>query len=119
MELNDYRQKLDKIDDELLSLFIERMNIAAEIAAWKKENSLPVLDVRREKEKLRTLEEKSPEEFSDYTVSLFSLIMELSRSQQNRILHPVSAETRAIENALRDTPQAMPDNTFFIRNIKF
>ena len=109
MELNDYRQKLDKIDDELLSLFIERMNIAAEIAAWKKENSLPVLDVRREKEKLRTLEEKSPEEFSDYTVSLFSLIMELSRSQQNRILHPVSAETRAIENALRDTPQLFPE----------
>ena len=109
MELNDYRQKLDKIDDELLSLFIERMNIAAEIAAWKKENSLPVLDVRREKEKLHTLEEKSPEEFSDYTVSLFSLIMELSRSQQNRILHPVSAETRAIENALRDTPQLFPE----------
>ena len=109
MELNDYRQKLDKIDDELLSLFIKRMNIAAEIAAWKKENSLPVLDVRREKEKLRTLEEKSPEEFSDYTVSLFSLIMELSRSQQNRILHPVSAETRAIENALRDTPQLFPE----------
>ena len=109
MELNDYRLKLDKIDDELLSLFTERMNIASEIAAWKKENSLPVLDVRREKEKLRTLEEKSPEEFSDYTVSLFSLIMELSRSQQNRILHPVSAETTAIENALRDTPQLFPE----------
>lgn len=109
MELIDYRQKLDKIDDELLSLFTERMNIAAEIAAWKKENSLPVLDVRREKEKLRTLEEKSPEELSDYTVSLFSLIMELSRSRQNRILHPVSAETGAIENALRNTPQLFPE----------
>ena len=104
MELNDYRLQLDKIDDEMLSLFTERMNIAAEIAAWKKENSLPVLDVRREKEKLRHLEEKSPEELSEYTISLFSLIMELSRSRQNRILHPASAETEAIEKALRDTP---------------
>ena len=36
MDLNDYRLKLDKIDDELLSLFAERMNIAADIAAWKR-----------------------------------------------------------------------------------
>ena len=109
MELNDYRLQLDKIDDELLSLFAERMDIAAKIAAWKQENNLPVLDVRREKEKLRTLEEKSPEELSEYTVSLFSLIMELSRSRQNRILHPVSEETAAIESALQNTPQLFPE----------
>ena len=52
MDLSDYRQKLDQIDDQILSLFTERMDIAAEIAAWKRENSLPVLDVKREKEKL-------------------------------------------------------------------
>ena len=45
MDLSDYRQKLDQIDDQILSLFTERMDIAAEIAAWKRENSLPVLDV--------------------------------------------------------------------------
>ena len=109
MELNDYRLQLDKIDDELLSLFSERMNISADIALWKQENNLPVLDIRREREKLRVLEEKSPEELREYTVSLFSLIMELSRSRQNRILHPASPETQAIESALRDTPQLFPE----------
>jgi chorismate mutase/prephenate dehydratase len=109
MELNNYREHLDTIDKELLCLFIERMAIAGEIAQWKQQNSMPVLDLRREKEKLRTMEEMSPEDLKEYSVSLFSLIMELSRSYQNRIIHPASAETLAIEQALKKTPQLFPE----------
>ena len=109
MELIDYRKQIDEIDDQILSLFTQRMDLVAEIAAYKQENSLPVLDIRREKEKLQALEAKSPEELGDYTVSLFSLIMELSRCRQNRILHKESAETLAIEKALRETPQLFPE----------
>ena len=109
MELSEYRNKLDSIDEEILRLFSERMNIAAEIASWKQENSLPVLDVRREKEKLQRIEEMSDPELSDYTFTLFSMLMELSRSRQNRILHRESPETKAIEAALRDTPQLFPE----------
>ena len=109
MELSEYRNKLDSIDEQILRLFSERMNIAAEIASWKQENSLPVLDVRREKEKLQRIEEMSDPELSDYTFTLFSMLMELSRSRQNRILHRESPETRAIEEALRDTPQLFPE----------
>ena len=109
MELSEYRNKLDSIDEEILRLFSERMNIAAEIAFWKQENSLPVLDVRREKEKLQRIEEMSDPELSDYTFTLFSMLMELSRSRQNRILHRESPETKAIEAALRDTPQLFPE----------
>ena len=109
MELSDYRKRLDEIDEELLKLFSERMNIAAEIASWKQENSLPVLDARREKEKLRRIEEMSDPELSDYSFTLFSMLMELSRSRQNRILHRESPETKAIEAALRETPQLFPE----------
>ena len=109
MELSDYRKRLDEIDEELLRLFSERMNIAAQIASWKQENSLPVLDARREKEKLQRIEEMSDPELSDYSFTLFSMLMELSRSRQNRILHRESPETKAIEAALRDTPQLFPE----------
>ena len=109
MELSEYRKKLDGIDEELLRLFSERMNIAAEIASWKQENNLPVLDVRREKEKLQRIEEMSDPELSDYSFTLFSMLMELSRSRQNRILHRESPETNAIETALRETPQLFPE----------
>ena len=112
MELKNYRDQLDRIDSQILSLFSERMAISGEIAQWKQENGMPVLDVRREKEKLRTMEEKSPADLGEYSVSLFSLIMELSRSYQNRILHPSSPETVAIEKALKETPQLFPETAF-------
>ena len=68
-----------------------------------------MLDVRREKEKLQRIEEMSDPELSDYSFTLFSMLMELSRSRQNRILHRESPETNAIETALRETPQLFPE----------
>ena len=109
MELSEYRKKIDEIDAELLALFTKRMDVAAEIAEYKQEKRLPVLDLKREKQKLHEIEEQSREELSDYSFTLFSVLMELSRSRQNRILHRDSPETAAIETALRDTPPLFPE----------
>ena len=49
MELKDYRGQLDEIDSRMLELFARRMDIAGEIALWKRDNHMPVLDLRREK----------------------------------------------------------------------
>ena len=108
MDLNQYRQRIDEIDEQLLRLFVERMEVAAGIAAYKKENRLPVLDMRREREKLLQIAEKTPEELRDYAVSLYSLIFELSRSSQNRLLGARSELTEQIERALGETPPLFP-----------
>ena len=108
MDLNGYRQRIDEVDSELLRLFIERMEIAAGIAAFKRENDLPVLDQRREREKLMKIAAQTPEELRDYAVSLYSLIFELSRSSQNRLLGVKSELTEQITTALKTTPQLFP-----------
>lgn len=36
MELSDYREKIDSIDKELVKLFAERMDTAAEIGRYKR-----------------------------------------------------------------------------------
>ena len=110
MDLNDYREKIDRIDDEMVRLFTERMEVAAGIAAYKKENSLPVLDMRREREKLLKIAEKTPEGLRDYAVSLYSLIFELSRSCQTRLLGEESELTRQIRSAIETTPNVFPGN---------
>ncbi|MBQ9663253.1 MAG: bifunctional chorismate mutase/prephenate dehydratase [Oscillospiraceae bacterium] len=107
--MNEYRERIDQIDRQLLNLFTERMDVVSEIASWKQEKHMPVLDVRREKEKLQKIEELSRPELAEYSFTLFSVLLELSRSRQNRILHRESAETAAIEAALRDTPQLFPE----------
>ena len=83
MDLNDYRKEIDQIDDELIALFAKRMETAEKIAAYKQANGLRVLDARHEKEKMRTLMEKTPEDLREYVSSLYSLIFELSRSRQS------------------------------------
>ena len=35
MELSDYRQQIDGIDSQLLALFYQRMEVAAQIAGYK------------------------------------------------------------------------------------
>jgi len=86
MELSDYRKMIDKIDDELLRLFIERMDVARQIAAYKKANGLPALDAAREKDKLDFIGEKAGEEMRPYSLQLFELLFELSRAYQMRII---------------------------------
>lgn len=92
MELSDYRQELDRIDSRLLALFLERMELVGEIAAWKQKHGMPVLDREREREKLEAMAVQSPEELREYAAALFTAIMELSRRRQTRLLHPDTPE---------------------------
>ena len=82
MDLNDYRKKIDEIDGELVRLFKDRMDVACQIALYKKEHGLPVLDAAREKEKLAAISGKAGEELQSYVQKLFSTLFELSRAYQ-------------------------------------
>ena len=86
MDLNDYRKEIDRIDDQLIALFAQRMETAEKIAEYKKANGLRVLDARREKEKMREILDKTPDDLREYVSSLYSLIFELSRSRQSCLL---------------------------------
>lgn len=86
MELNDYRTRLDEIDTQLLALFAERMDTAAEIAAYKKAHDLPVLAPQREQDILMRVRQSSGETLAPYAVSLFQTLLSLSRAYQETLL---------------------------------
>lgn len=109
MKIEDCRKQIDSIDKELLNLFSERMDVSAAIAQFKKTNNIPVLDLKREKEKINSVVENSPENIRDYSYLLFSLIMELSRSYQNRLIHHTTELTDKIQAAIENTPKLFPD----------
>ena len=110
MELSDYRQQIDGIDSQLLALFYQRMEVAAQIAGYKKAHNLPALDAGRERAKLQQIADAAPEDLREYAVSLYSLIFELSRSCQNRLLGVTSPLTAEIEQAIARTPQLFPEH---------
>lgn len=110
MDLSHYREQIDQIDDELIQLFSRRMEAAAQIAACKREMGKSVLDAKREREKLADIMEKTPENFREYAVSLYSLIFELSRSYQHRILDRGTQLTEQIMDAIEHTQPLFPQN---------
>ena len=82
MELKDYRDQLDRIDGQLVSLFKERMETVKSIADYKKEHNAPVLAAGREREILYRVTGLCGEELQEYTKLLYSTLLELSRDYQ-------------------------------------
>ena len=44
MKLDDYREEIDRIDEQIIELFSRRMEVARRISEYKKENGLNILD---------------------------------------------------------------------------
>ncbi|MBQ6003609.1 MAG: chorismate mutase [Clostridia bacterium] len=86
MDLLEIRQRIDEIDNRLVELFVERMKITDEVAAYKKANGLPVLDRGREERILDKIALLAGEEFSSDAKELYERIFELSRAHQEELL---------------------------------
>ncbi len=110
MDLSQLRSEIDNIDDELVKLFGQRMDIAAKIADYKKENKLPILVPAREREKLADVAEKAGPEMANYTRVLYSMLFELSRSYQSKRNEEKSPLYQSITEAIQNTPKLFPQS---------
>ncbi len=82
-DLKKYRNRIDEIDDEIVKLFLERIDISKDVADYKIKTGKPVLDRERELSKLDTLKKKAPEKFEALGIAeLFEQIMAMSRKYQ-------------------------------------
>lgn len=110
MELDNLRNEIDRIDDEIVRLFKERMDVSARIAGVKKEKSLPIFIPAREREKLADVADKAGPEFASYARVLYSVIFELSRAHQNCLNGSTSPLQRKITEAIEMTQNLFPQN---------
>ncbi len=111
MDLEELRKEIDVIDDEILKLFLKRMETASMVADYKKANNLSTLQKGREREILKKVSEKSGADMADYSRMLFSCLMDLSKSYQNKQNAKTNGELSIkIQNALDTTPQIFPQD---------
>ena len=108
MDLQEIRAQIDGIDNELVRLFERRMALAGDVAAYKREQGLPVSDRTREREIVSRVTQGMDEQNAAYTKVLFSTLFDLSRSAQDRALQGPSALTDAIRAAAENTPREFP-----------
>ena len=88
MDLSLLREKINKIDSELLIKLKERMEVSKEIGIFKKENNLEVLDSKREELLINSLINHDTKVFEDdknkeFITDLWKVIMNYSKSNQN------------------------------------
>ena len=86
-QLEQYRQEIDRIDGELVKLFLERMDVTGKVGAYKQANGMPVLDAEREKQVIaaKAALTGDPARKADLA-ALYETIMGLSRRQQRQLV---------------------------------
>ncbi len=109
MNLNDYRSKIDSLDDGILRLFVERMAIAQAVAKHKQDNSLPVSNPAREREILVRMAKAAGPTLASYTQRLYSTLFELSRAYQYQLNCSSGAISHLIQKAQAETPDEFPN----------
>lgn len=108
MDMTYFRNEIDRIDDQLVDLFVERMNLSQKIAEYKKVHNLPIFMPDRERSVLQRVAERSGAEMADYTQVLYSMLFELSRSYQGRCNRNYNGIYNQISNAIQTTPPLFP-----------
>lgn len=105
MGLEEIRKDIDKIDEQLLELFKQRMDCAKRVGEYKKENNIAILNMARENEILDSVEGKGGE-YGYAARLLYSSIMELSRALQ----HDIVGSGKEMRTLL-ETSESENDNT--------
>lgn len=87
MNLNDIRVQIDEIDQSIVEAFEKRMELCQQVAEYKIENGMQVLDRKRENQKLEKVQELCKKEYNKYGIhELFTQIMAISRKYQYQLL---------------------------------
>lgn len=86
-DIDDLRNKINKIDSSLVSLFENRMEIVLKIAEYKKNNDMAILNKAREEAVIKKNLDlvKNKDLFSEVE-EFFKSVMEISRGFQNKTL---------------------------------
>lgn len=85
--LEEIRLKINKIDENMASLFEERMMLSKEIAKYKIANKLPIFDSIREEENIkRNVNYINNPDLRNYYIEFLTKTMDISKEYQTFLL---------------------------------
>ena len=93
--LGPYRERLDRLDDEIARLLGERFEVCRQIARYKLEHEIPMMqphrvDAVRERYLARGAEAKLPAEFSG---QLFELLIAATCKEEDELMAALQASS--------------------------
>ena len=109
LSIQEIRGQLDTIDDQLTALFARRMELAKDVAAYKKANGLPILDTGRERQIINRVSAQAGQDLEHDVKLLYQTLFSVSRAYQARQLRPASSLTQALEKAAENVRDRLPN----------
>lgn len=93
-DIKELRKEIDRIDDEIIPLFEKRMNVAKEVAEYKRAAGATVLQTGREKEVLDlAVERLCDKSYANEARDFMTAVMDLSKEVQLKT-NPVEEKAR-------------------------
>ncbi|GLC30333.1 chorismate mutase [Clostridium omnivorum] len=88
-DISELRKEIDALDIKLVELFEARMGLSLNIAKYKKENNLQVLNQSREDEVINNCKKHlTYKELDTYLESFMKSLMDISKEYQKDFLSP-------------------------------
>ena len=81
-QLETLRQEIDSIDAQIFGLFEQRITVAKQIGAYKKEQDLAVLDFSREDAKREQVKATVSSKLEPYALELLEVLMNAAKAVQ-------------------------------------
>ncbi len=110
IDLNEIRQNINEIDNQIVKLFSERMDLSASVAEYKRQNNKPIFDPVREREIIKRLTEGMDSENANYFAMLYNTIFEVSKAKQSKLLCKDNKLAEDILEAKKKTAEYFPVN---------
>ncbi len=106
--LEEKRAQIDKIDDEIVALYKQRMAVSKEIAEEKNKLGKSVTNSKREKEILNRVTECVDDDIKAYTKQVFETMFDTSKAYQLRYIDGSSPAQDKIKKVLEGGEKEFP-----------
>ena len=108
MDLTDYREQINNIDDEICRLFSERMTVVNQIGEFKREHDVPVSNSSREREVLARISKQLPNDLEDFGRVLYRSIFDISKAYEAMYKEKDSPLYKALSSLINADPEPFP-----------
>ena len=101
MDLLELRKEIDRIDDQLIPLLMARMDVSEQVAKYKVERGIPVLNEERERQILDDVAGKCGDR-GETIKTVFAATMDASRALQHKMMDGGADLRKEITAALQE-----------------
>jgi len=108
--MESIRNDINGIDDELVKLFVKRMEASEKMAEVKRGNGKPVQDPARERSILSKVAQAVGPELENEARLFFTTLMSMSRGRQRAELAGECPFVKSIAEAVASTPERFPSS---------